>query len=89
MNIQLHEVRKESRNRVYESKENNEKRVPADTEYVTTENKISLIKPWKKGTLIVCDSMFVVTEQKHISGNRNVKVRIFPGATTLSRCTTT
>ena len=38
---------------------------------------------WKKGaTLIVGDSMFAGIEEKRISGNRSVKVRIFPGATT-------
>ena len=71
--------------RGFESKEKNEKRVPTETEYLTIENveKLSSIKQWKRGkTLIVGDSVLAGIEQKRIFGNRNVKVCIFPGATT-------
>ena len=71
--------------RGFESKEKNEKRVPTETEYLTIENveKLSLIKQWKRGkTFIVGDSMLAGIEQKRIFGNRNVKVCIFPRATT-------
>ena len=46
INIQLNDVRKESRKRFYESKEKNEKRVPTETEYLTIENvkKVSSIR---------------------------------------------
>ena len=56
---------------------------------MTTENveKVSSIRQWKRGTtLIVGDSMLAGIEQKRISGNRKVKVRIFPGATTHDMC---
>ena len=85
INIQLNDVRKESRKRFYESKEKNEKRAPTETGYLTIENveKVSSIRQWKRGTtLIVGDSMLAGIEQKRISGYRNVKVRIFPGAAT-------
>ena len=52
---------------------------------MTIENveKISSIRQWKRGTtLTVGDSMLAGIEQKCIARNRNVKVRIFPGATT-------
>ena len=71
--------------RGFESKEKNERRVPTETEYLIFENveKFSSIKQWKGGkTLIVGDSMLAGIEQKPIFGNRNVKVCIFPGATT-------
>ena len=83
--IQLNDIRKESRKRFYESKEKNEKRAPTETGYLTIENveKVSSIRQWKRGTtLIVGDSVLAGIEQKCISGNRNIKVRIFPGATT-------
>ena len=85
INIQLNDVRKESRERFYESKGKNEKRFPTETEYLTIGNveKVSSIRQWKRGTtLIVGDSMLAGIEQKRISGNRNVKLRIFPGAFT-------
>ena len=85
INIQLNDVRKESRKRFYESKKKNEKRVPTETEYLTTENveKVSSIRQWKKvTTLIVGDSVLAGIEQKRISGNRSVKIRIFPSGTT-------
>ena len=45
--------------------------------------KVSSIRQWKRGTtLTIGDSMLAGIEQKRISGNRNVKVRIFPGFTT-------
>ena len=46
INIQLNGVKKESRKRFYESKEENEKRVPTETEYFTIENveKVSSIR---------------------------------------------
>ena len=44
---------------------------------------MSLIRQWKKGTtFIVVDSILAEIEEKSITGNRSVKVRIFPGATT-------
>ena len=44
---------------------------------------MSLIRQWKKGTtFIVVDSILAEIEEKRITGNRSVKVRIFPGATT-------
>ena len=52
---------------------------------MTIENveKVSSIRQWKRGTtLIVGDSMLAGIEQKRISGNRNIKVHIFPSATT-------
>ena len=61
------------------------KRVPTETEYLTIENveKVSSIRQWKRGTtLIVGDSVLAGIGQKCISGNRNVKVRIFPSGTT-------
>ena len=70
-----------------ESKEKKEKRLPIETEYLTIENvgKVSLVRQWKKGTtLIVGDSLLAGIEQKRIFGNRSIKVRIFPGATTHS-----
>ena len=85
INIQLNDVRKKSRKRFYESKEKNEKRAPTETEYLAIENveKVTSIRQWKRGTnLIVRGSMLAGIEQKRISGNKNVKVRIFPGATT-------
>ena len=85
INIQLNDVREESRKRFYESKKKNEKRVPTETEYLTIENveKVSSIRQWKKvTTLIVGDSMLAGIEQKRISGNRSVKIRIFPSGTT-------
>ena len=35
INIQLNDVRKESRKKFYEPKEKNEKRIPTETEYLT------------------------------------------------------
>ena len=83
INIQLEDVRKESRQRFYESKEKNGKTVPIETEYPIIESAgSSSIRQWKKGTtLIVSDSMLAGIEEKRISGNSSVKVRIFPGAT--------
>ena len=84
INIQLDDVRKESRRRFYESKEKNKKSVPIETEYPTIEYAgSSSIRQWKKGTtLIVDDSMLAGIEEKRISGNRSVKVHIFSGAST-------
>ena len=84
INIQLNDVRKESRRRFCESKEKNGKSVPIETEYPIIENAgSSSIRQLKKGTtLIVGDFMLAGIEEKRISGNRSVKVRIFPGATT-------
>ena len=58
--------------------------VPIETEYPTIENGgSSSIRQWKKGTtLIGGDSMLAGIVEKRISGNRSVKVRIFPSATT-------
>ena len=83
INIQLEDVTKESRQRFYESKEKNGKTVPIETEYPIIECAgSSSIRQWKKGTtLIVSDSMLAGIEEKRISGNSSVKVRIFPGAT--------
>ena len=55
-----------------------------ETEYPAIENAgSSSIRQWKKGaTLIVGDSMLAGMEEKRKTGNRSVKVRIFPGATT-------
>ena len=75
INIQLNDVRKESRKRFYESKKKNEKRVPTETEYLTTENveKVSSIRQWKKvTTLIVGDSVLAGIEQKRIGTNSSV-----------------
>ena len=66
-----------------------EKSVLIEIDYPTIENaeKVSPIKQWKKGTtLIVGDSMLAGIEEKRISGNRSVKVRIFPDATTHDIC---
>ena len=84
INIQLDDVRKESRRRFYESKKNNGKSIPIEIEYPTIENAgSSSIRQWKKGTtLIVGDSVLARIEEKRISGNRSVKVRIFSEATT-------
>ena len=85
INIQLDDVKKVSRRRFYELKEKNGKRVSIETEYPTMENteKVISIRQWKKGaTLIVGDSFLAGIEEKGICGNRSVKVRIFPGATT-------
>ena len=65
INIQLNDVRKESRKRFYESKGKNEKRVRTETEYLTIESveKVSSIRQWKRGkTLIVGDSMLACIE---------------------------
>ena len=44
--------------------------------------KVGLVRYRKTGTtLIVDDSILAGIEEKRISGNRNLKVRIFPGAT--------
>ena len=62
-------------------KEKNEKWVLTETEYMTIENveTVSSIRQWKKAsTLIVDDSMLRAVKEKRISGNRSVKVRIFP-----------
>ena len=51
INIQLNDVRKESRKRFYESKEKkNEKYVLTETKYLTIENveKVNSIRHWKK-----------------------------------------
>ena len=48
---------------------------------MTIENveTVSSIRQWKKAsTLIVDDSMLRAVKEKRISGNRSVKVRIFP-----------
>ena len=66
-------------------KEKNEKWVLTETEYMTIENveTVSSIRQWKKApTLIVDDLMLRAIEEKRISGNRSVKVRIFPEAIT-------
>ena len=57
---------------------------PIETEYPAIENAgSSSIRQWKKGTtLIVGDSMLAGIAEKRISGNRSVKVRIVPSATT-------
>ena len=54
-NIQLNDVRKESRKRFYELKEKNEKSAPIETGYLAIETveNISSIKEWKKGTMLV------------------------------------
>ena len=80
INIELDDVRKESRRKFYKSKEKNGKSVPTETEYPTFENAgSSSIRQWKKGTnLIVRDSMLPGIEEKHISRNMNVKAHIFP-----------
>ena len=82
INIQLHDVKKESRGRFYDSKK--KWSVPIETEYPTIENAgSSSIRQWKKGTtLIVGDSMLAGIVEKRISGNKSVKVRLFPSATT-------
>ena len=62
-------------------KEKNEKWVLTETEYMTIENveTVSSIRQRKKApTLIVDDSMLRAVKEKRISGNRSVKVRIFP-----------
>ena len=84
INIQLDDFRKESRRSFYESKEKNGKSAPIETEYPAIENAgSSSIRQWKKGTtLIVGDSMLPGMKEKRKTGNRSVKVRIFPGATT-------
>ena len=63
INIQLDEVRKESRRRFYESKEKKEKSVPIETEDQTIEKAgPGSIRQWKKGrTLIFDDSMLIVS----------------------------
>ena len=51
----------------------------------TTENvtKVTSIRQWKKGTtLIVGDSMLTGIEEKRISENGSIKVRVFHSATT-------
>ena len=66
-------------------KEKNEKWVLTETEYMTIENveTVSSIRQWKKApTLIVDDLTLRAIEEKRISGNRSVKVRIFPEAIT-------
>ena len=65
-------------------KKKNGKSVPIETEYPIIENaRSSSIRQWKKGTtLIVGDSMLAGIEEKRISGNRSVNVRIFPSLTT-------
>ena len=62
INIQLDDVRKESRRRFYESEERNGKSVPNETEDQTIEKAgSSSIRQWKKGrTLIFDDSMLIV-----------------------------
>ena len=71
INIQLNDVRKESRKRFHESKG---KKWKTRSHWSGT---------GKKGTiLIVGDSVLAGIEQKRISGNRSVNIRIFPGATT-------
>ena len=85
INSQLHDVKKESRKRFYEPKKKKKKwSVPIETEYPAIENAgSSSIRQWKKGTtLIVGDSMLAGIAEKRISGNRSVKVRIVPSATT-------
>ena len=54
-NIQLNDVRKETRKRFDELKEKNEKSAPIETGYLTIEivENISSIKEWKKGTMFV------------------------------------
>ena len=83
-NILLDDFRRESRRSFYESKEKNGKSAPIETEYPAIKNAgSSSIRQWKKGTtLIVGDSMLAGMEEKRKTGNRSVKVRIFPGATT-------
>ena len=83
INIQLDDVRKESR-RFYESKEKIWKKRSHWNIHPIIENAgSSSIRQWKKGTtLIADDSMLAGIEEKRISENRSVKVRIFPDATT-------
>ena len=85
INIQLDDIRKESRRRLYESKEKNGKSVPTETEYpiIETAEKVSSIRKWsKRKTVIVGNSLLAEIEEKRISGNRSVKARISPPATT-------
>ena len=65
-------------------KKKNGKSVTIETEYPVIENaRSSSTRQWKKGkTLIVGDSILAGIEEKRIPGNRSVKVRICPGATT-------
>ena len=66
-------------------KKKNGKSVPTETEYpiIETAEKVSSIRKWNKGkTVIVGNSMLAEIEEKRISGNRSVKARIFPRATT-------
>ena len=57
---------------------------PIENEYPTIGNAGSaLIRQWKKGTTVIAgDSMLARNEEKRISGNRKVKLRIFPSLTT-------
>ena len=90
-NVQLNNVRKESRKRFYESKETNEKRVPTETKYLTIENveKVSSIRQWNRGTaLIVGNLMLAGIEQKRISRIGKLKLAFSP-VQQLMICTTT
>ena len=91
-NIQLNDAREETRRSFYESKEKKMKKsVPIETEYPTIENveNVSSIRQWKQGsTLVAVDSMLAGIEEKRLSGNKSVKVRIFPRRNN-SRCGTT
>ena len=81
INIQLDDIRKESRRRLYESKEKNGKSVPTETEYpiIETAEKVSSIRKWsKRKTVIVGNSLLAEIEEKRISGNRSVKARSSP-----------
>ena len=91
INIQLNDVRKESRKRFYESKEKYEKRVPTETENLTVENveKVSSIRQWKRSiTLIVGDSILAGIEQKRIPEIGTLKFA-FSLMQKLTTCTTT
>ena len=78
INIQLDDIRKESRRRLCESKEKKSKK---RSHWNCWKSKLNQ-KMEESTTVIVGDSMLVEIEEKCISGNRSVKARIFPRATT-------
>ena len=88
-NIQLNDVRKESRKRFDELKEKNEKSAPIETGYLTIEivENISSIKEWKKRHN-VCYSMLPGIEENVYSEIGALKFERFP-AQQLRICTTT
>ena len=84
-----------------QKKKKMKKSVPIETEYPTIENveNVSSIRQWKQGstpirqwkqgsTLVAVDSMLAGIEEKRLSGNKSVKVRIFPRRNN-TRCGTT